>query len=50
VSTGPIGVPARPSEIHLVAALYFESLDALKAGLASPEGKAAAGDLASPTL
>jgi uncharacterized protein (TIGR02118 family) len=29
-----------------VATLYFDSADALKAGLASAEGKAAAGDLA----
>lgn len=27
--------------------LYFESLDAIKAGLASPKGQAVAGDLAS---
>jgi uncharacterized protein (TIGR02118 family) len=46
VSTGAVGTPAGPSEIHLAATLYFESADALKAGLASPEGKAAAGDLA----
>jgi uncharacterized protein (TIGR02118 family) len=46
VSTGAIGTPAGPGGIHLVATLHFESLDTLKAGLASPEGKAAAGDLA----
>jgi uncharacterized protein (TIGR02118 family) len=46
VSTGAVGTPAGPSGIHLVATLYFDSVDALKAGLASPEGKAAAGDLA----
>jgi uncharacterized protein (TIGR02118 family) len=46
ISKGGVGGPAGPSEVHLVATLYFESLDALKAGLASPEGKAAAGDLA----
>ena len=45
-SRGAVGTPAGPSEIHLVATLYFDSADALKAGLASPEGKAAAGDLA----
>jgi hypothetical protein len=33
---------------HLVATLYFDSLDAVKAGLASPQGQAAAGIL--PTL
>jgi uncharacterized protein (TIGR02118 family) len=46
VSQGPVGAPAGPSGIHLVATLYFESMDALKAGLSSPEGQAAAGDLA----
>ncbi len=46
ISQGTIGAPAGPSGIHLVATLYFDSLDALKAGLSSPEGQAAAGDLA----
>jgi uncharacterized protein (TIGR02118 family) len=46
VSQGAVGAPTGPSGIHLVATLYFDSLDALQAGLASPEGKAAAGDLA----
>src|SRR6476660_6804967 len=46
VSQGMIGTPAGPSGIHLVATLYFDSMDALKAGLSSPEGQAAAGDLA----
>ncbi|NVN84952.1 MAG: EthD family reductase [Rhodopseudomonas sp.] len=46
ISTGPVGTPAGPSALHLVATLDFDSLDALKAGLASPEGAAAAGDLA----
>jgi hypothetical protein len=39
VSTGAVGSPAGPSEIHLVATLSFDSPDALKARLASPEGK-----------
>ena len=46
ISTGEVGAPAGPSGIHLVATLYFDSLDAIKAGLASPQGQAAAGDLA----
>jgi len=46
ISQGPVGAPAGPSGIHLVATLYFDSMDALKAGLSSPEGQAAAGDLA----
>lgn len=45
ISTGIVGTPAGPSDIHLVAILHFESTDALKAGLASPEGQATAGDL-----
>jgi uncharacterized protein (TIGR02118 family) len=46
ISTGAVGAPAGPSGIHLVATLYFDSADALKAGLASAEGTAAAADLA----
>lgn len=45
ISTGSVGTPAGDSDIHLVAALDFESVAALKLGLASPEGQAAAGDL-----
>ena len=45
ISTGAVGTPAGPSEIHLVACLHFDSLDALKAGMGSPEGGAAGGDL-----
>ena len=46
VSHGAVAAPTGPSGIHLVATLHFDSMDAIKAGLASPEGKAAAGDLA----
>jgi uncharacterized protein (TIGR02118 family) len=46
ISHGGVGTPAGPSDIHLVATLHFDSLDALKAGMASPEGRAAGGDLA----
>lgn len=46
ISKGAVGTPAGPGGIHLVATLYFDSLDAVKAGLASPQGQAAAGDLA----
>ena len=46
ISIGGVGAPTGSSDVHLVATLYFDSLDALKAGLASSEGKAAAGDLA----
>jgi uncharacterized protein (TIGR02118 family) len=46
ITMGAVGAPTGPSGIHLVATLYFDSADALKAGLASAEDKAAAGDLA----
>jgi uncharacterized protein (TIGR02118 family) len=46
VSQGAVAAATGPSGIHLVATLHFNSMDAIKAGLASPEGKAAAGDLA----
>src|SRR6266850_1673645 len=45
-STGEVGAPAGPSGINPVATLYFNSLEAIKAGVASPQGQAAAGDLA----
>ena len=46
VSAGGVGTPAGSSEIHLVATLAFDTMDALKAGMGSAEGKAAAADLA----
>ena len=46
VSKGVVGTPAGASGIHLVATLTFDSLAAIQAGLGSPEGAAAAGDLA----
>lgn len=45
ISTGPVATPAGPSAYHLVAMLQFDSLDALRQGLGSAEGAAAAGDL-----
>jgi uncharacterized protein (TIGR02118 family) len=45
ISRGTVGGPAGPSNIYLVATLTFASKDALKAGMGSEEGKAAAGDL-----
>ena len=46
VSTAaPVG-PGGASPYHLVATLEFESMAAVQAALASPEGQAAAGDLA----
>jgi uncharacterized protein (TIGR02118 family) len=46
ISTGAVATPAGPSGIHLVAELHFDSMDALKNALGSPQGQAAAGDLA----
>ncbi len=41
------GSPIGESKYHLMAEMYFDSLDALNAANASPEGKAAARDLMS---
>jgi uncharacterized protein (TIGR02118 family) len=46
ISTAPLRTPAGESNVHLAATLYFDSLDALKAGMGSAEGKAAGADLA----
>ena len=46
ISEGAVASPAGPSGVHLVATLTFASLSELQKGLASPEGQAAAGDLA----
>ena len=46
VNKGAIASPAGASGIYLVAELYFDSVDAIKAAFGSPEGQAAAGDLA----
>src|SRR4051812_24974281 len=46
ISKGEVLAPAGASGVHLVATLHFDSLDAIKAGFASPDGRAAAGDLA----
>jgi uncharacterized protein (TIGR02118 family) len=45
ISRGTVGTPTGPSDIHLVATLVFDTMDALQAGMGSAEGKAAAGDL-----
>jgi uncharacterized protein (TIGR02118 family) len=45
VSTGPVRTPAGPSGIHLTIELHFDTFDALAAGMASPQGQAAAADL-----
>ncbi len=35
------GAPDAPPQFYLMAELYFDNMDAVKAGLESPEGKAA---------
>lgn len=46
VSEGAVATPAGAAPYHLVATLSFETLAALQAGLGSPEGQAAADDIA----
>lgn len=46
ISAGAVSTPGGDSPYQLVAVLTFDSLDAIKKGLSSPEGQAAAGDLA----
>lgn len=45
VSSGVVASPAGASGFHLIATLKFDSVSAIQAAFASPEGKAAAGDL-----
>ena len=45
VSNGPVATPEGPSPYHLVALLTFDSMAAIGAAFASPEGQATAGDL-----
>ncbi len=46
VSTGPIASMAGEAPLYLVALLDFDSMAAVQAALASPEGAATAADLA----
>jgi uncharacterized protein (TIGR02118 family) len=46
ISQGAVANPAGPSGVHLVATLTFDSMAAIQAAFASPEGQAAAGDVA----
>lgn len=41
------GTPGGESEYYLIAELYFDSMEDLKNGMGSPEGKAAAKDVMS---
>lgn len=45
VSKGPVGTPAGPSGIHLIATLSFDSVAAIQAAFGSAEGKATAADV-----
>ncbi len=45
VSNGAVGLPAEPGGIHLVALLEFDSVDAIRHALGSPQGQATAADL-----
>lgn len=43
---GPVITPEGPSDVHLIAILHFDSLADIAAAFASPEGQAAAADVA----
>jgi uncharacterized protein (TIGR02118 family) len=45
VTRGPVSSLQGPAPYHLVAMLQFDSMDAIQAALASPEGRAVAADL-----
>ena len=47
VSRGPVASPTGPSAFHLIATLHFDDMAAIKAAFASPQGQAAAADVAS---
>jgi uncharacterized protein (TIGR02118 family) len=46
VSAGPVATPQGDSMYNLVAILSFDSMGSIQQALNSPEGQAAAGDLA----
>jgi uncharacterized protein (TIGR02118 family) len=46
VSRGPVGTPAGPSRFHLIATLHFDDMEAVAQAFASPQGQAAAADVA----
>jgi uncharacterized protein (TIGR02118 family) len=45
VSQGSVASAAGPSGVHLIATLTFDSVAAVQAAFASPEGQAAAADV-----
>ena len=46
VNAAPVGTPAGPSALHLIATLSFDSMEAIGAAFASKKGQAAAADVA----
>jgi uncharacterized protein (TIGR02118 family) len=46
VSRGSIVTPAGPSKFHLIATLHFDDMKAIQDAFASPQGQAAAADVA----
>ena len=46
ISDGPVTGPDGAAVFHRVAVLTFDDLDAVRSGLAAPEGQATAADLA----
>jgi uncharacterized protein (TIGR02118 family) len=46
ISRGPIATPAGPARFHLVATLHFDDMKAVQDAFASPQGLAAAADVA----
>ena len=45
VTKGPVATPGGPSPLHLIAVLSFDSMAAIGAAFASPEGKTTAADV-----
>jgi uncharacterized protein (TIGR02118 family) len=46
VSRGAIATPAGPSRFYLIATLHFDDMKAVQSAFASPQGQAAAADVA----
>src|SRR6266481_6285507 len=46
VSRGAIATPAGPAGFHLIATLHFDDMKAIQNAFASPQGQAAAADVA----
>jgi|SRR5579871_2117846 len=46
VTKGPVMTPGGPSAFHLIATLEFDDMAAIQKAFASPEGQAAAADVA----